>query len=118
MANLEGLQTTIKKYSESERSKNYGLLSFVDLESIFMIDSKPRILQDKSILVASAILSKQSVVNDFAHKKDLATFNDAEFFEIIGRIVDIASRGTLLENYLLSDKMIGVLEQIVLRSRT
>ena len=44
IANIDGLQTTLKKYSESNDSKYFGLLSFEDLESIFMLDSKPRIL--------------------------------------------------------------------------
>jgi hypothetical protein len=62
---------------------------------MFMYDSNPPIIKDRSILVKACVFSKITVIKDFESESlKLVRFSDCEFYEIMGRVAEILSTGT------------------------
>ena len=69
---------------------NNGHVNFCEIENIFMIDSWPRVVRMKSLLVKACVFAKKTTIRDWkqeAFKQD--SYNEIEFYEILARVVDL-----------------------------
>lgn len=65
-------------------------------------------------MVRAVAFSKKLVVRDFqAEFSALDKISDLEFFEILGRVVDIQSVGTVMEDQFLHTKIEAILSQFI-----
>ena len=86
-------------------------LTFENLERIFMLDIRPRLVRDRKVLVKQAVLSKMTVVRDYqGNAVAMNQFQEVEFLEVFARIVDYNTRGTPSENIFLHKKIEGPLD--------
>lgn len=92
--NRQAIINVLRLYNSGKPHVRYQ-----DLYNIFLLDSWPRIIKKKQTLVSAVALTKKAVVRDFqAEFGMLDRISDLEFFEILGRVVDLQSAGTVMED--------------------
>jgi hypothetical protein len=110
VANEAGLASVCALYSDP--------LTFECLEQMLMVDSRPRLVQQKQDLVRAAVLAKLPIACDFEpHSAQLTQFSRGEFYEVLARVVDIRSANTALGNVFLHKKVEAVLDQVLHNAR-
>jgi len=93
-------------------------LTFECLEKMMMVDSRPRLVQNRQDLVRAAVLAKLPIDKDFEpHNAQLTQFSRGEFYEVLARVVDIRSANTALGNVFLHKKIEAVLDQVLHNAR-
>ena len=93
--NFDKIQRVLHKYGDN--------LTFSTIQKILMIDSRPPLTSNLSILQQACVYSKMTAIKDEDPKA--AVFNKPEFFETIARVVDLESKGTSNEYVFLHHKL-------------
>lgn len=89
-------------------------LTFNSIVSICMIDSEPPICTDLQVLVRAAAMAKMTVVKDYELEwGKMLIYTNSEFYELLARLVEIQSRGTMQEDYKLTDKLEQIIPQLL-----